>query len=155
MRTPNPLSKYVVTFVVAAVLLWGFGCAGERQAVKSAAWSGGGAAAGAAVGFLAGPGGAIAGAAIGGGAGHLIGENAGLRTGEIQGRGAADDEVARWRGEAVKTAGAFDWFKRFVSGVALFAAGIVALWFIWRNGNHIQDLGWFKGILRGLRKGGK
>lgn len=157
MRTPDPLSKYVVTFVVAAVLLWGFGCAGERQAIKSASWSAGGAATGAALGSLAGPGGTLAGAAIGGGAGHLIGEDASLRSGELQGNGAADMEAKRWRERAIQAesatgsvASAFEAFKKFVHEATIASAAALILWLVWRNRIHIGEQGWIRGLWHGL-----
>lgn len=88
--------------VLAAPCALAFSCAGTWGAVKSSAWPAGGSAAGAVVGSTAGPLGTVAGAAIGGGAGHMIGENAALRSGEIQGSGAADREAARWRDEAFR-----------------------------------------------------
>lgn len=107
------------------------------------------------MGSLAGPGGTLAGAAIGGGAGHLIGENADLRTGTIQGEGAADQEVARWRGEAIKTSSAFDDFRQFVRKAASLAAALAAGWFLYRNRANIADMGLFKGLWHGFVGGVK
>lgn len=107
-------------------------CAGERQALKGSVWPAVGAGAGAALGSLAGPMGTIGGAAIGGGAGHLFGENASLRTGELQGGGAADREAERWRGEALyqneRAEGLWTWIKRLLwisAGAAALVVGPV------------------------------
>lgn len=84
----------------------------------------------------------------------MIGENAALRTGEIQGSGAADAEVARWRGEAIKQSGALAEFKRLAVDAGVLGVLLLALWFVWRNGPHIGELGFIRGILRGLAKTG-
>lgn len=140
--------KVVLTSCVLACIA--YACASERQAVKSAAWPAGGAVAGAAVGSLAGPGGTLAGAAIGGGAGHLIGEDASLRSGELQGNGAADMDAVRWRGEAIKQAGALDQLRGLIHEIALLGAALFVLWFCWRNRLNIGDMGWLKGVWHGI-----
>lgn len=140
--------KVVLTACVLTCIA--YACAAERQAVKSAAWPAGGAVAGAAVGSLAGPGGTLAGAAIGGGAGHLIGEDASLRSGELQGSGAADVDAVRWRGEAIKQAGALDEFRKWIHEAVLVGIAGFILWFVWRNRLNIGDMGWLKGVWHGI-----
>lgn len=76
----------ILLILLAAACLWfAHGCA----ILKRGAWTGGGAAGGAAIGSMAGPAGTIGGAAVGGIAGQALGENDELRDGTLIGEGAA------------------------------------------------------------------
>ncbi len=101
-------------------------CSSARHAVEASAWPAGGAVAGAAAGSLVGPGGTLVGAGVGAVVGHAVGENAELRSGTLQGSGAADKEADRWRGEAIRKTGLADELTRLLRLLALGSAGYFA-----------------------------
>lgn len=120
--------------------------------MKSSAWSGGGAAAGAVVGSAGGPVGTIAGAAVGGASGHLMGENVSLRSGELQGEGAGDKEIARWRGIAATKATAYDGLKAWALRIAVAWGVFMAIKYLYPQSRSARNLwGGLRGLLAGER----
>jgi hypothetical protein len=99
IKKSKPWEWLALVFAIIA-LAYALGALHGCAMLKGTAWPAGGAAAGAAVGSLAGPGGTLVGAAVGGGAGHLMGEDSELRSGDLQGEGAAKKEIERWKGRA-------------------------------------------------------
>lgn len=104
-------------------------------ALRSAGWTGGGAAAGALAGSTMGPGGAAVGAGVGAVAASTLSENDELRDGGLVGQGALDDQVARWKGEAVRSGARADWLGSLMRWLAI--AGCV--YFAFRNRAHLLE----------------
>lgn len=134
-------------------------CSSTWSAVKSSAWPAGGAAAGAVVGStVAPPIGTVAGAAIGAVVGHGLGENSELRSGSLQGEGALERELERWKGRAVAAEGARSFMQKSKESLMsiLQIAAIAALgWFVWRNRANIKTMGVTKGLWHGIVGGAK
>lgn len=148
LRAPRRIWYFLLATIVLCLLGYAMaGCA----ALKKGAYTGGGAALGAAGGSLLGPVGAVTGAAVGGVAGHALNENQELRDGTITGEGATDREhqrtlemLALWRGEALasrqvvsRQRDEIDWYGR----AKLWGSIALGLWFAWRNREHIFKFG--------------
>lgn len=120
--------------------------------VKSAAAPAGGAGAGAAAGMPFGPIGVVVGAGLGALIGHAVDENAQLRSGELQGEGAGDKEIARWRGIAATKATAYDGLKAWALRIAVAWGVFMAIKYLYPRSRSARNLwGGLRGLLLGER----
>lgn len=110
------------------------------SALRKNLWTGGGAAGGAAIGAVAGgPVGAAVGGAVGAIGVGAVAESQELRDGDLVGDAALVKQAALWRAEAISNRKAVedvDWLSR----VLKWGAGLVALWFAWRNREHLNPM---------------
>jgi len=142
----------VFVVVVVAISLWIVsltGCSSLWQSFKSTAAPAAGGATGALVGSAAGPVGTVIGGGVGAALGDSIEENASFRAGETVGQGALDNEIARWKGEAVRATAKSGWFQK----ILMWGAGAAAAWLAWRNRHNFRERGFVKGMLHAVMGG--
>lgn len=125
-------------------------CAALISSLKAMAWPAGGAGAGAAAGMPFGPVGVVVGAAAGAVIGHAVDENAQLRSGELQGEGAGDKEIARWRGIAATKATAYDGLKLWATRAAFALGAWLAFKYLYPRSRAAKNFwGGILGVLKG------
>lgn len=119
--------------IVAALLTFAMSCG----SLKKAAYTGGGAAAGAGLGLLGGPVGAVGGAAIGAVAGGAMADSDAFGSGEIVGEEALRKELERWRWRALAAESVADWRWTLLK----IAGAAFSAYFAWRNREHLLAFG--------------